>query len=657
MRRALLISILCCAGLVLLVSTGLGIVLACFTPEDYARKISAAVEKATGRQLQFQDGISISFFPTPSLKTGRMLMQDPGIFGGGVFFAAEEASAVLSVQHLLQGVLQLEEVHLESPELHLVTTASGQHNWEYGVTSGSAVPPEPGAGATPGGASAGETGADSGGSTPLAENVRTEEPKSGLFSRLRIQVERVTLSNARARRRNLRTGASWTGTVDSLSVNSIRQDADMPFAAAGRLTDDSQERSALFSLKGSARFDAAGAASVRVDVCDLEFIGPSMEKITMKNRLDLAWDPAGRSLDLRGLKGALDDAVYEGKLALTLPQGKKPVLFTGELTVSTLNLDALLDKMTAVRPAPVAGDPKGAPNLTRPKVAPPGSAGAVGKASENPPYTEEKQGRNQVVPGRSSLAAPPALGADGTLTLSAAALTCGRLPISTLTATLTIKDNVVSLPFALTALGGAVTGSLRADLRKDLPAVNLAVAAKSLNMESISRILALKTIVSGTLSAGADVSGRGSFWKELVTTLKGKVEFLAQNGEVRDFALIPMVRGIADVPVNFPFERLSGSGTVERGAITSKDISLRAKLLTAAGGGVVNLALERVDLGVDFMVAGNPPAIPVNITGPFSAVSSSVDIRTLMRNTAEGVLTSPEKARELLKDAEKLLLR
>lgn len=82
---------------------------------------------------------------------------------------------------------------------------------------------------------------------------------------------------------------------------------------------------------------------------------------------------------------------------------------------------------------------------------------------------------------------------------------------------------------------------------------------------------------------------------------------------------------------------------------------MKSELISAAGGGKIDLVFEQLDLGIDFTIAGQPPAIPVNINGPFRSPSSSVDTRTLMRNTGEGVLTLPEVARTLLKEADRLL--
>ena len=650
MKRALLIIVLGFVGLVLLAAVGLGIFLASFNPNSYTQRISAAVEKATGRQLQFQEDITASLFPSPSLKTGRLVMNDPGTFGGEAFVTVENASVSLAAGQLLQGVVQIEEISLNGPVVRLITTASGQNNWEYGFGSGrekAAGRPEN----SSGGPAASPAGEDGVRAVPLTDPARPDDGKGGFFSRMVIQVDRFNCKDGRVIYRDLRTGAVYTGALDELAVDSVRRNADVPFAASGGITDERDGRKARFLLNGAARLDASGIFSARVDSLELEAAGPDAAPIVLKSQANVRYDPAARGLEVKNLKGGLDATGYAGNFTVVLPEGGAPVNVAGELGIDSLDLDALLARLAPVKSLPGSEDMKGAPNLTRPKVSPAGRAAGGRGASGNAPDREEG------APGgsgkKSALAA-----VDANVAVTVASLTAGKLSISKLAFTLEMEKGQAAIPFSLELLGGKATGSARLDLRKETPILDLAAAVRGVAMEQLCRALDAKTIVSGTLSADANVNGRGGSWKDMAPTLKGTTSLQVLKGEVQGFSLIPSnLRGVAAAPSAFAFDHISGSGRIERGIITSKDIALQSNALTGAGGGTVNLAFEQLDLGVDFRIAGQPPAIPVNIVGPFSSISSSVDIRTLMRNTAEGALTTPENARQLLKDAEKLLLR
>lgn len=660
MRRALLIIILGCVGLVLLAAVGLGIFLASFNPNAYTQRISAAVEKATGRQLQFQEDITTSFFPSPRLKTGRLVMNDSGTFGGEAFVSVESATVSLAVGQLLQGVLQIEEISLNGPVVRLITTASGQNNWEYGFGSGKAkggaanLPDAAGRPEDSSGVSAAPPAEAAGvQAVPLTDPARPGGDKGGFFSHMVIQVDRLDCKDGRVIYRDLGTGASYTGTLDELTVDSVRRDVDVPFTASGGMTDERDGRKARFSLAGAARLDVSGIFSARVDSLELEAAGLTTDPLVLKSRADIRYDPAARGLEVKNVKGSLDATGYAGNFTVALPEGGAPLSVTGELGVDSLDLDALQARLAPGKSLPDSEDVKGAPNLTRPKVSASGKAAGGRGISGNAPDRQEKAPSDS---GKKSI--PAATGVDGNVAVTVASLTAGKLPIRNLSFTLRMEKGQAAIPFSLELLGGKASGSARLDLRKETPALDLAATVRGVAMDQLCRVLDAKTIVSGTLSADANVNGRGDSWKDMVPTLKGTTSLQVIKGEVQGFSLIPSnLRGVADAPSSFAFDRISGSGKIERGIVTSKDITLQSKALTGAGGGTVNLAFEQLDLGVDFRIAGQPPAIPVNIAGPFSSISSSVDIRTLMRNTAEGALTTPENARQLLKDAQKLLLR
>lgn len=675
MRRVLLIMFLSFAGLVLLAAVGLGILLATFNPNEYTRRISAAVERMTGRQLQFQGNVTVAFFPTPCLKTGRLLMTDPGIFGSGSFLTVENATVSLALQPLLHGVLQIEEIGLQSPVLQLVTTASGQHNWEYGLAFGKAdavsakqeerasMPPP----AVPDANGTAHAGSGDGPDrvTALADPAPPAPRETGFFSHLVIQAERVHCKDLRVTYRDLRDGDSCEVAVNSFTLASVRQDADMPFAADGLATINDNGRKLRFLLTGNARLDATGNLSARIDKLDVTAQGVTPEPVAVNSQGELRYDPATRVLELRDLKGSFGESRYAGKLFLSPMEEKSVMKLTGELSLDHVHLDPLLGRLTPAITSGGSEDVKGAPNLTRPKVGSSGKAG-TGRdgASSGGGEPSPVAGLGEPAKSRSgeegkksaSVLAKNRMNSDVAVTVTA--MTVNDIPVPKLSFSVQSDNAQISLPFRLEMFDGTATGSARLDCRKAVPGFEFSASVKGMAMEQLSRALSAKTVVSGVLSADVDVSGNGGSWKEIAPTLKGKASAQAVKGEVRDFALIPSdLRGIAAVPSVFPFERIGGSGKIERGILTSKDIALKSKLLSGTGGGTINLAFEQLDFGVDFMIAGQPPAIPVNITGPFTSLSSSVDIRTFMRNTAEGALTSPERANEVLKDAGKLLLR
>jgi AsmA protein len=237
------------------------------------------------------------------------------------------------------------------------------------------------------------------------------------------------------------------------------------------------------------------------------------------------------------------------------------------------------------------------------------------------------------------------------LTLDADAVTVRALPLRTVHIVLQYKEKQSVIPFEAEIFGGKIGGTAKLDLRRAEPRASLQGTVKNLNMEEATRGLFAAYSVTGTLGATLDLAGRGGTGAEFAHSLEGRAAVLINRGEVRGFSLIPSdLPHIKPLPANFPFERMGASAKISQGVAISKDISLQAPLLTARGGGAVHLAYGQMDLGLDFLAAGLPPAIPVSISGPCNSLSYSVDMRTFLRNVAESALQAPDKAGGLLRD-------
>jgi len=217
------------------------------------------------------------------------------------------------------------------------------------------------------------------------------------------------------------------------------------------------------------------------------------------------------------------------------------------------------------------------------------------------------------------------------------------------------------MPFSLSLFKGAITGIAKASVVKEGFSLSLSGEVKGLDVAEATDTLSGKYTITGLLDASCALVGRGGDATAILHSLSGTISARVGSGEVRGFRLIPVdLPGLGTIPVNVPFESLSASAKVEQGVAQSRDISLQSKTLVGRGGGKVFLAHGQAELGLDFLLGGAPPAIPVNISGPFASLSYSVDMRTFMRNAAEsaaGSLPSPDAARVLLRNIGGRLLR
>jgi AsmA protein len=129
-------------GLAVLVALVLGALLALplllDTPaiQTYA---SQAASHALGRPVKF-NALSISALPLPSVKLrGLQVAEDPA-FGPGPFITVSEGRMRIRIRPLLQGRVELADLTLEEPRIHVVEDAAGRL---IVATLGGGAPPAP----------------------------------------------------------------------------------------------------------------------------------------------------------------------------------------------------------------------------------------------------------------------------------------------------------------------------------------------------------------------------------------------------------------------------------------------------------------------------------------------------------------------------------
>lgn len=98
-----------------------------------------AASHALGRPVKFQ-GLSISALPLPTVKLrGLQVAEDPS-FGPGPFITVAEGRMRIRIRPLLQGRVELADLTLEEPRIHVVEDAAGRLNV---ATLGGGAPPAP----------------------------------------------------------------------------------------------------------------------------------------------------------------------------------------------------------------------------------------------------------------------------------------------------------------------------------------------------------------------------------------------------------------------------------------------------------------------------------------------------------------------------------
>ncbi|MDR2161079.1 MAG: AsmA family protein [Desulfovibrio sp.] len=614
MKRKLLLVLAGILTLALIALAALGVLLAVVNPNDYKKDISAAVFKATGRQLILQGDLSVAFFPWLGLNTGAFQILDPPVFGAEPLLAARSASLRLALAPLLRGKVEIQEILLEGLRLKLAETAAGHKNWEPGQGESSPSAPEKDV-------------------TPLQEGA---PPKAE--SSLALHIEAVRLTDGEVVYRNLARGDSLRLGLKSMEVFNVGLNEDMILTVQGEVEDVNAGLKTAFDLRGTVRAGADGSAGAVVDA-----LTATASRGDVSLRASLAGDASFSSGSLcAAFTGKLEETTLKGRLELSLPDSRRPGLgISGELTVGSLDVDALLAKAARLAPEPRAPEGAAAPGRDT--------------AAATPRRQDKKE---QELP-----AALRALDAD--LRLSANTLVIAGMPLTTLAVQVTSDKGQARIPYSLKLFKGSISGVAEADLRPPLPNLSLRNDIKDLEAGDLLAAATGKRTLSGRLAGAQALSARGLDPGALKSSLSGTAEIRLHKGEVQGFSLVPedfQQLGLAPLPVNLPLERLVLLLSLKQGLAEVKQGLLESPLLTAEMSGTANLVSEVLALKVRLRLGGAPPDIPLLVGGTFSNPACGVDMAAFLQNSVSDLLNSPEKAAKtlnkggsLLRDVKKLL--
>jgi AsmA protein len=118
-----------------------------FDPNDYKGYLTAWAEERTGRSLDIEDDLELSFFPWLAVETGGITVGNAPGFGQRPFAMIDRASARVRLVPLLRREIDIGTVRLDGLELELARDAEGRGNWEDLFGSSDAepetAPPQP----------------------------------------------------------------------------------------------------------------------------------------------------------------------------------------------------------------------------------------------------------------------------------------------------------------------------------------------------------------------------------------------------------------------------------------------------------------------------------------------------------------------------------
>jgi len=537
--------------------------------------------------------------------------------------------------------------------------------------------------------------------------LQAPDGQSGSPGTFTLKIQELSVTDTRVSYRDLQKGAAYSGRLEPFTLHKIlHPDAEIPIALSGTAQNDNGKEKVRFDLRGELRDGADGILSVEMRRFDIQGDGFGVGAFHLQGKAAFRHDRNQGLFALSGLRGSLSlpsrasvaggaagaesgeirTQFSDGRLTFIPAKGLQNASIDGGIALTELDVDRLQRRLgAAAAPASASDAVSGAPNLTRPTVSKPQQGSqpdpkldpqlakdiaelSAAKAKRDKAEQEAKASAAQAAKAKKTAAQTGPQWIDGRLAVTVQRIIVGGLPIRNLRLEARSEKETVTMPFSMSLFKGAVTGTAKAGAVKEGYSLALFGEIKGLDLAEATDPLSGKYTITGLLDASCNLTGRGGAPEAILNSLSGTIRARAGSGEVRGFNLIPgNLPGIRGIPVNFPYESLSASAKVEQGVAQSRDIALQSSILVLRGGGKVFLARAQADLGLEFLLGGRPPAIPVHISGPFGSLSFGVDMRTFMRNAAESAvgnspgnqpsLSPPDAARELLRNIGTRVLR
>ncbi|MEZ9409957.1 AsmA family protein [Vibrio lentus] len=632
-------------------------------PNQFKPLIVEQAQKHTGLELVIEGDISWQFFPSIGFELGQTELRNPEGFTQPNLFKVDTVGVDVSVTPLFSNQLEIGNITLDGAEFYLETLKDGRKNIDA-LTQASA-PQES------------EPVADKNAESAPASQEQSATEASGWT----INLAGVTVSNALFEMDDKQAG-SFTKLYDvSLNLSEFAVDTwtTATFAASG---ENNQQK---FFANGSAEFKLAeGFASYALRNIDLNAkfndpatsiesakIGLNTFEFDKVNQLTYAviGTAAGLDLDLKG-GGELtvDSAISKvtlNKLTLdstfkgnTLPQSPMKVDMLSDLSfdLTKSHLSFVLEKLQANS---IALDGKADVTLSEiPKVrfslhspnidldeflglgnatetastAPSGSAGgSTSSAGSSAPAKE-------VEPDLSAL---KTLDVKGDITIDK--FKASNAKMQNVKAAFSVNRGIAELTsFTSNLYQGSISATAKLDARKTPATYTAKKKIKGVKVQPLLVDVANNDMLEGTGNIDVNVKGKSLTPTGIKKNLVGTIAINFEDGAVNGINVAQLIREnyakikgekveSKDEAQKTDFSAMKATLKVDKGWVSTNDLSAQSPLLRVTGQGKANFINETVDFLVRTSIVGSlegqggkniddlkDVTIPIKVTGQWA---------------------------------------
>jgi len=670
------------AGLAGLLVLAIVLVALLFDPNKYKSDIERLAQAQLNRNLKLEGDLKLSLFPWLAVQVASARLGERAGFGDQPFVTVNSARLSIRLLPLLHGAVEIGDVRLDQPSIHLITDERGRHN--FGDLAGEDQAPQKNA-------PTGESGA-------VRASVASLDIRDGAV----LVENRKDKSRTMIRDFSMSTGAISSSRPFDLQISlTMEQDQrpPIPVKLAATVTPDfeaQRHRLDKFSL-------------------DTRWVGEKKSDgvpLTLRVK-SLALDLHQQTLALEGLELAAGHANLTGGLTgkniLDAPQ------FSGEVELAAVSPRDLLKDFAIAPPATRDASVLKQLSLRAQIQATKNSVGmqqaqlklddttATGAVSIEdlktmalhldlgvdridfdrylpPPEKKEKSS----TPEKASAPTPipvellRALNVRGDLKIGEAKFAGMRM--TKLHLGMNARDgNVHFAPTDAVVYGGEYRGALAIDASGQQPRLTVESHANNVDFAPLFKDMFDTQRVSGHGAANLKATGVGADTLAIQKSLNGAVDFNVTNGAFEGTDLWFEIRRARALlhretaptqtgPARTPFTSCKGSAAIRDGVLTNNDLDVAMQYLKVTGQGSVDLPKNTLDYRLIAQVlkmsetdqAANDlvdAQIPVKISGTLSSPTVRPDVEALVKaRVQKEVDKQTDKLRQRLQDKLKDIL-
>lgn len=669
-------------ALLLLITGALASLPWLISADEIKQALISQVQQKTGRQLQIQGAVSWSFYPTLGVAIEQVRLLNPSGFPEDVTLAVARGRVGVALMPLFSRQIQIEQLELDQPQIHLYQQADGQTNIDDLLTQ-AATSPAPAA-------------SGSGPSTPTAESappvaadyqVRlagiqirdgtlslTKLPSQQRYTLNHLQLTTGVLSADQpldiqlatdfaldqlqghlATKARLQPGPSaqdwsaqgWTLDLrlqpDATTQLQLTSQADLSLHRSGaqpqlRLSPwqwtlqlNAPTLQGQWQNQGNLSVDwGKGEPQLRLEDWQLTgsqqgvAIPPALAKIQAQGHW--RYDAGLGQLALQEAKGALGEFQFQGAVEALL--GTIPTI---RFNLSSPKLDlAWLEGTPKVGATPEKNDMPGK-----------GEAPSATKAATGEPPAQEPDLRGL-----------GALNAEGRVAVGR--VMGPRLDMTDAKLAIQLQDGVLEVTdFSAGMYQGVVALTGQLDGRRVPAHLQLAPKIRAVQIQPLLKEWTGKEPVSGAASLQGKLIMTGLLPQTIRSSVTGDLNLVIQDGAVNGINLAAMLRDAkatlkgqtASTAVRkTDFSALTADIHLGQAKASSQNISLMSPLLRVQGRGTTHLLQESLDFHLDVSVVGTSKGqggqdlaelrhltIPLRITGSWSKPDYALDMQSLLK--------------------------